>query len=238
MHSNGLTARSYTPVADLDPRLAASLLADLATQGIAAYTSPVETPSVAGFDRPEFRVDVRDRLYVDAAAADRVRESLQAAGTVGPGADNEDLTWAQIVAGFDQDPTDEVPPWPVQEDVTITAADLTDGTRFLFPDDEEEAEPVELRTADHSRDDDDDVERFVPPPPPPLPALEPIEQIGWVGVLGGPLLFLISALAGFTMPYWVSTVAVVGFVGGFITLVVRMKDSGDDDMNQDSGAIV
>lgn len=114
MRSNGLTAPAYTPVADLEPVLATALLAELKAQGVAAYTKPVESTTTSGFDRPEFRDRVRDRLYVDAEASARVRELL---------ADrdpelldgNEDLTWAQLVAGFDQPLVTDVPPWPLAE---------------------------------------------------------------------------------------------------------------------------
>jgi len=116
MRSNGLTASAYTPVADLDPRVADALLLELKVQGVAAYTKPVESSSTSGFDRPEFRVDVKDRLYVDASASDRVTEMISAqdpALTAG----SDDLTWAQIVAGFDQPLTGDPHPWPVTEDV-------------------------------------------------------------------------------------------------------------------------
>jgi len=114
MRSNGLTAPAYTPVADLDPVLATALLGELKSQGVAAYTKPVESTTTSGFDRPEFRDRVRDRLYVDAEASARVRELL---------ADrdpelldgNEDLTWAQLVAGFDQPLATDAPPWPLAE---------------------------------------------------------------------------------------------------------------------------
>ena len=42
MRSNGLTAATYTPVADLDPAVAETLLDDLKSQGVAAYAKPVE----------------------------------------------------------------------------------------------------------------------------------------------------------------------------------------------------
>ena len=73
MRSNGLTASAYTPVADLDPRVAEALLAELKEQGVAAYTKPVESTSMSGFDRPEFAPRAQDRLYVDAAESERVK---------------------------------------------------------------------------------------------------------------------------------------------------------------------
>ncbi len=117
MRSNGLTASAYTPVADLDPRVADAFLTDLKEQGVAAYTKPVESTTTSGFDRPEFRVNVQDRLYVDAAESERVKAMLsdQDPDLV---SGSDDLTWAQIVAGFDRPPSgDDVHPWPVTEDL-------------------------------------------------------------------------------------------------------------------------
>ncbi len=76
MRSNGLTAASYLPVADLDPRLSDALLVELREQGVAAYTRPVGSTSMSGFDRPEFRDGALDRLYVDATASQQVRDLL------------------------------------------------------------------------------------------------------------------------------------------------------------------
>jgi hypothetical protein len=115
VRSNGLTAHSYTPVADLDPVLATGLLSDLKQQGIAAYTKPVESTTTSGFDRPEFRVNVRDRLYVDSRASTRVRGLLSERDPHLLDV-NDDLTWAQLVAGFDLPIADGAPPWPAQED--------------------------------------------------------------------------------------------------------------------------
>jgi hypothetical protein len=116
VRSNGLTAPAYTPVADLDPVLATALLTDLRQQGIAAYTKPVESTTTSGFDRPEFRASVRDRLYVDSSASARVRGLLSERDPHLLDV-NDDLTWAQLVAGFDAPLADGVTPWPVQEDL-------------------------------------------------------------------------------------------------------------------------
>ena len=111
MRSNGLTAATYTPIADVEPPVAAGLLEDLRALGVAAYTTPAQSTSMSGFDGPEVRSGVRDRLYVDAASAARVRELI---ANRDPGLidDNEDLTFAQLVAGFDR-PLGGVAPWPV-----------------------------------------------------------------------------------------------------------------------------
>jgi hypothetical protein len=261
MRSNGLTASAYTPVADLDPRVADALLQELKERGVAAYTKPVESSSASGFDRPEFRTGARDRLYVDAAESDRVKAMIsdQDPGLVTA---SDDLTWAQIVAGFDQPLRGDVHPWPVTEDLDsgdtavpdredsepepaveqdrrselrrwLSGRDAT-GVGYDDADAHVDADGAQLR--DESEDEDE--ERFVPDPPPPLPQLEPWQQLAWVGVLGGPLLLLIAVLFSISLPTWASLIAVAGFVGGFITLVARMDNGDSEDGRPDGGAVV
>jgi hypothetical protein len=246
-----LTAASYRPVADLDPRVADALLAELKEQGVAAYTRPVESTSMSGFDRPEFREGALDRLYVDAGASAKVREQLD---DKDPDlvSDNDDLTWAQIVAGFDQPISTEVAPWPANEDVDTGEVEEDDAaaeraawlrsTRLR-------AERLAGRSGDDEGWDEDDDSTtaavrapdqdagFVPQPPAPLPKLEPYKQLAWIGVIGGPALLLFGALFTIALPDWVAVLAVGGFVGGFLTLVATM-DSRDDDQDPGSGAVV
>ncbi len=281
VRTNGLTAPSYTPVADLDPVLATALLADLRQRGVAAYTKPIESTTTSGFDRPEFRVGVQDRLYVDAAASVRVRELLSDRDPALL-ADNDDLTWAQIVAGFDQPLPAGFSPWPSQEDLATEPVDrdeatagplrggggsdvvlpFTDRRRKTDPrqpdeaSDEPETAPstgtpgqpqgprtppfddVEFlaSTSRSARADDED--HFVPEPPPPLPLLPPYKQVAWLGVAGGPVLLLLAALFGIVLPEWVAFLGVIGFIGGFVTLVATMSERDDGGWGPDDGAVV
>ena len=257
MRSNGLTASAYTPIADLEPLVADALLADLREQGVAAYTKPVESSTTTGFDRPEFRVGVKDRLYVDTAASQRVCQLL---ARHGPDLDaaNDDLTWAQIVATFDQPVAPGTAAWPAQEDID-TEPTRDDGPAAASPPttDVSSGAPeggfdVGRNTDSGRRDrrrsdrfpagdrpkDPDAAEHFVPAAPPPLPKLEPHKQLAWLGLVGGPLLLVIAALFTVTLPTWLSLLAVAGFVGGFVTLIATMDDSTDEDRDSDDGAVV
>lgn len=118
MRSNGLVASAYTPIADLDPRVASSLLDDLAALGVAAYTKPVEPSTSVGFERSDFRISVRDRLYVDVAASAQVR-ALVAAQDQDLVYQSDDLAWARLVADFDLPLESPVAPWPTQEDIDV-----------------------------------------------------------------------------------------------------------------------
>lgn len=233
MRSNGLTAPSYSPVADVDPQLADLLLGDLRERGVAAYTKPVETSSTVGFDSAEFRVAVKERLYVDAAASGEVRELLARTNPASD-LDNDDLAWARIVAGYDAPVAGAA--WPAQEDLGDQAAASSEpGAQPAIRGGWEAAQlsPGHVEAFDSSRS-----EPFIPPEPPPLPRLSPAQQLAWLGLAGGPLLLLVSALFAVPLPVWLSLAAVVGFVGGFLTLVASMEDRNGPDDASDNGAVV
>ncbi|MFI6853459.1 hypothetical protein [Streptomyces sp. NPDC050416] len=86
--------------------------------------------------------------------------------------------------------------------------------------------------------DEDDEGHFVPPEPPPLPSADPTAKFAWLGVLGGPVLLLLAVLLGWEMTWWLTTLSVGGFVGGFVTLVMRMRTDDEDDDDPGRGAVV
>ncbi|MEW2165781.1 hypothetical protein AB0912_22690 [Streptomyces sp. NPDC007084] len=86
--------------------------------------------------------------------------------------------------------------------------------------------------------DEDDEGHFVPPEPPPLPAGDTTAKFAWLGVLGGPVLLLLAVLLGWDMTWWLSTLGIGGFVGGFATLVMRMQSDDDDLDDPGRGAVV
>lgn len=243
MRSNGLTASSYSPVADLNPSVAEGLLDELKDRQIAAYCEPVESPSMSAFDRPEFHVEVLVRLYVDSAATDQVRDVLSSKDPYLLHG-NDDLTWAQIVAGYDIPSTDRVAPWPVYEDVDSVAAEDAETPTALLPAPELDGHPTEdVRSGSANRratrfEEAAEEDRFVPPPPPPLPTLSGADRLGWLGLVGGPAVLVAAAVLAVTLPTWITLIAALGFIGGFVSLVVRM-DNGDDRFDDpDNGAQV
>ncbi|WUJ38396.1 hypothetical protein OG780_29905 [Streptomyces sp. NBC_00386] len=86
--------------------------------------------------------------------------------------------------------------------------------------------------------DEDDEGHFVPPEPPPLPAADTTAKFAWLGVLGGPALLLLAVLFGWDMTWWLTTLGIGGFLGGFATLVTRMKDDDEDHGDPGRGAVV
>lgn len=88
---------------------------------------------------------------------------------------------------------------------------------------------------DGADDEDDDEGHFVPPEPPPLPETDPATKFAWLGVLGGPLLLIFAILFQQELTWWVTTLGIGGFLGGFATLVARMRDGSDEDDWDDPG---
>jgi hypothetical protein len=105
---------------------------------------------------------------------------------------------------------------------------LTDGTSL--PGDEPGSGAYE------AHEPDDDRERFVPPEAPPITSTDLVSRLAWLGVLGGPLCLLVAALISHALPAIVVLLTLAAFIGGFVTLVLRLpRDRGDDG---DDGAVV
>ena len=241
MRSNGLTASSYLPVADLDPTIAEALLGELKDKGIAAYSQPVDSSSVAGLGAPEYRVEVLVRLYVDSAATDQALALVQATDPT-HSQRSDDLTWAQIVAGYDAPRTSEVAPWPVYEDVDPDPEHDAAQARDGLPLSALEQAAALRESAEHAAElrarREAELDPFVPPIPPPLPHLSGAEQAAWLGLIGGPAVLLAAAVFSLSLPTWLILIAAVGFMGGFVALVVRMDDGSARLDDPDDGAQV
>ncbi|MFE6174093.1 hypothetical protein [Streptomyces sp. NPDC056464] len=99
--------------------------------------------------------------------------------------------------------------------------------------------PRDYSVPEPSEDDLDaeDEGHFVPPEPPPLPAADPTAKFAWLAVIGGPILLLLAVVLGWDMTWWLATLGIGGFLGGFATLVMRMKTDDEDD-DPGRGAVV
>ncbi|MBW5485582.1 hypothetical protein [Streptomyces bambusae] len=74
---------------------------------------------------------------------------------------------------------------------------------------------------------------FVPPDP-ELPEADTTAKFAWLAVVGGPVLLLLAVLLQWEMTWWLTTLGIGGFLGGFATLVARMAH-GDEDDDDDPG---
>ena len=83
--------------------------------------------------------------------------------------------------------------------------------------------------------DADDEGHYIPPPPPPLPSADPLTKGAWIALIGGPVYLLVTVILDWEVPGWAAFLAVAAFIGGFVTLVLRM---GDEPRDPDDGAVV
>ncbi len=258
---NGLRAASYVPLVDLTFELADTVLDALRDAGVAAYvtpTAPADPSGTPAAERPT------SWLYVDAEAEEQAKHVLgrftrtSTDGTEpAPGTDEEQGTtgeeaiWEQIVASYDEPPPGESPPWPAREN--LDEDDHGDRSERDAPGKAEERPLTESRSSgvrvvrpaetsgadedDGSADLDNEDEHFVPPTPPPLPHLDTLTKVAWGALFGGPGYLLLAAMLGWDVPGWAAFVAVAAFVGGFVTLVIRMGDTPPDS-GSDDGAVV
>lgn len=160
---------------------------------------------------------------------------------------DEEAAWASIVAGYGREP--DADDSPASDNGAATGPGGASAVRpAREPGSGDGDLPVRSFTVysagtgprDYLQDDDgdDDEGHFVPPEPPPLPEADPTTKFAWLAALGGPLLLFGCMLTGTTMTWWLYTLAIGGFLGGFATLVARMRDDGDDEDDPGRGAVV
>ncbi|WP_069885579.1 hypothetical protein [Streptomyces luteocolor] len=172
---------------------------------------------------------------------------------------DEEAAWQAIVAGYGEEPADPpgAKPFKSVEDLALLEPETngpgqdgpgagkggagkdggTDkplGSSVSFA--PGVGGPRDYSAPEPSEDDfdADDEGHFVPPEPPPLPEADVTAKFAWLAVLGGPLLILLAVLFGWQMTWWLTTLGIGGFLGGFATLVMRMN-SGDDEDEDDPG---
>jgi hypothetical protein len=159
---------------------------------------------------------------------------------------DEDAAWAALVAGYDREPgPDAVAAWPEAENVPDAPAGADPqppgpaakdapppATRSIV------IHPVISGPRDYEPADDDEDAHFVPPEPPPLPESDVTTKFAWIAVLGGPLLLLGFVLFQIDLTWWAVTLGIGGFLGGFGTLVARMRPGGEDDDDLPGGGAV
>jgi hypothetical protein len=175
---------------------------------------------------------------------------------------DEEAAWAALIAAYDTDPEPGTQAWPEAENVPEPRAGA--GAAGSSGDGEPDADagpeadgkagptrpplpgsprsivihPVIQGPRDFELADDDEDAHYVPPEPPPLPEADVTTKFAWLAVLGGPLLLLGFVLFQIELTWWAITVGVGGFLGGFSTLVARMRTGEDDDDLPGGGAVV
>ncbi|MEU6232866.1 hypothetical protein [Kitasatospora sp. NPDC047058] len=167
----------------------------------------------------------------------------------------QDEIFAALVAQFD-DPVDlNNPNWPEIENLRARGelkGGFKDGSGHRAdPDDLSELAPQPRPRStrpvmpaagsgprDFELEEATDEGHFVPPEPPPLPAADVTAKFAWLAVLGGPALLLVDALVWREVSGWPAWVGVTAFLGGFVTLVARMRERDDDEPEDPHGGAV
>lgn len=165
---------------------------------------------------------------------------------------DEEAVWASLVASFNGEPG-ERHDWPAVEDLELDGGlDSDAGAAAGFalrgavgsgagPRDwavpEETGDGAGTDGDSDGEEEEEEEEHFVPPAPPPLPETDMTTKFAWLAAIGGPLLLITMVAVRGEISAWVAVVGVGGFLGGFVTLVARMKERGDDD-DQSGGAVV
>jgi hypothetical protein len=178
---------------------------------------------------------------------------------------DEEAAWQAIVSGYGEEPKDPpgAKPFKSVEDLALLEPETNDdkaGTRTedttedVTGDKSSPAKPLgssvafapgvagprDFQAPEPTEEDfeEDDEGHFVPPEPPPLPTADTTAKFAWLAVLGGPVLLLLAVLLGWDMTWWLATLGIGGFLGGFATLVTRMKSDDEDGDDPGRGAVV
>ena len=178
---------------------------------------------------------------------------MSSSGDIGGEVSGEEAAWRDLVARFDAPPDVEpdLAPWPSREDLPATptpaaeqapANDQTAGSDqagegpagVFLPADRTRVIRFAGDPRSYSPAEEED-EPYVPVPLPP-PRLDPIAKAAWAALIGGPLYLLLGTFLHWTISGLEAFAAVAAFVGGFVTLVIRLGDRERDD--DDDGAVV
>ncbi|MCJ0868195.1 hypothetical protein [Streptomyces sp. AP-93] len=179
---------------------------------------------------------------------------------------DEEAAWAAIVAGYGQEPADPPGARPFRpiENLLLPEEDVKPAAGPVPPADPASPAAPEPPAAalgssvvfapgvggagagprDHSLADPDDSpgtakdEGHFVPPEPELPEADTTSKFAWLAVVGGPVLLLLAVLLQWEMTWWLTTLGVGGFLGGFATLVARMSTGDDEDDDPGRGAVV
>jgi hypothetical protein len=73
-----------------------------------------------------------------------------------------------------------------------------------------------------------EAERFVPPPIEPLPRPGLPAVLGWIGI-GYAIVFVLLTAVGMRLPAIAGWLAILGFIGSFVILIIRLPRSRPPD---------
>jgi hypothetical protein len=161
----------------------------------------------------------------------------------------DEAAWRDLVARFDSqsEHADVSTPWPARENLADDPApdgDPAPPRDLPGPLPAGAVQPYDrARVIRHAGDPrsytppDETDEPYVPAPLPPPRSLDPVAKGAWVAVVAGPGYLLLASL----IMHWIISatdafIAVAAFIGGFVTLVIKLGDHPRDD--DDNGAVL
>ncbi|WP_110238706.1 hypothetical protein [Nocardioides gilvus] len=144
---------------------------------------------------------------------------------------DEDALWRSIVENYGDraELDDELDPGP-----QTARAESAAGTSEPYEAVDAGAEVAGPEPPEESGTDDE--ARFVPPVPPPLPSTTRPRRAAWLGVIGAPILFLLTAFTGGALGGTIALALIGVFVGSLVYLVFTMPQEPRDPW--DNGARV
>jgi hypothetical protein len=215
---NGLDSDKFSPVADVDPRLADHLLDVLGLRDVPAYVEPTPTSDPV----------TADRLYV---AADQTVQARQVLTEIASELGIE-------VAQHRHREREEPPPDPLAGiDTDAEFAKIVAGMQDLDRPVADTPDSIVVRPLGVPRKDTvDEVEHFVPPPAPPLPRPALPTAMAVLVTLLGVLVLAFGYPLGLPadLPLPLGVVLVL-FGSGLLVLRLRPEPRDDSD---DDGAVV
>ncbi|MFD2120918.1 hypothetical protein ACFSNO_16875 [Streptomyces cirratus] len=179
-----------------------------------------------------------------------VAEHEESSGGVPPL--DEEAAWAAIVAGYGQEPPDPPGSRPFRpiENLMLPEEDVQPerepepkpdkplGGSVVFAPGVTLSPPPGPRDHTPAEPEDGDGEGHFVPPEPELPPADTTAKFAWLAVVGGPVLLLLAVLLQWEMTWWLTTLGIGGFLGGFATLVARMAHDDDAPDDPGRGAVV
>lgn len=219
---NGLDSDKFSPVADVDPRLADHLLDVLGLRDVPAYVEPTPTSDPV----------TADRLYV---AADQTTEARQVLTEIASELGIEVAQHRHWDRSRDREEPSPDPLAGIDTDAEFAriVAELQEPDRPAAG----PPEPTPVRQWGTARPDPlDEVEHFVPPPAPPLPRPALPTAMAVLIVLLGVLVLGFGYSLGLP-PDLPLPLGVVLVLSGSGLLVLRLRPEPRDDSDGD-GAVI
>lgn len=213
---NGLDSEKFSPVADVDPRLADHLLDVLGLRDVPAYVEPTPTNDPV----------TADRLYV---AADQTSQARQVLTEIASELGIEVSPHRHQGRSSPRDPLQGI---DTEAAFAAIIAGLPDLNRPLF----DESTSIAVQAAGPPAESVEEVEHFVPPPPPPLPRLALATMVAVLVTLAGIVVIAFGYPLGLPsdLPLPLGVVLIL-FGAGLLALRLRPDPRDDSD---DDGAVV